>query len=285
MFLLCIICQTLTFDCSQPNQIRDLEERGLGSVVKTTAKGASAVVSKIASTARKFAPREEDIEAREFEDEILARELEQRGFGKFIKGAVKGAAKIASNFIREEDLEAREFDEEIEAREIDEELLARELEQRGMGGFGKVGSKLAGGGGGGRKFRAREVDEELLARELEQRGFGKFIKGAVKGAAKIASNFIREEDLEVREFDEEIEAREIDEELLARELEQRGFGKFLKGAVKGAAKIASNFIREEDLEARDVDEIETYVVLLSPSSLTNSPPFSRRREYSLNELD
>ncbi|KAF9528363.1 hypothetical protein CPB83DRAFT_854480 [Crepidotus variabilis] len=257
-------------------------------------------------------------------DDISERDLEELAardprFGSFLKkfrgiagkiGKVAGpAARIASNFIREEDddLFAREdlLDLlDISERDFDEleELAARDPKFR----FGKIFKKIKGVVGKVAKFAGpaakmasnfireedvavyaredvsdfldlseRELDEmeELAARDPK---FGKFFK-KIKGfagkvgrfagpAANMASNFIREEyDDEVFSREEmadmlDISERDLEEmeELAARDPKFGSFFKKIKGAFKKVAKfaapvmrVASNFIREES----DLDEI------------------------------
>jgi hypothetical protein len=186
------------------------------------------------------------------DDEISARELEERGFGKIAKGALS----FASNFIRDEDGLAAREPEPLHAHEHfhNPMLENRELEERGFGktllkGVGSVVSNFI-----------RE-DDELSARELEERGFGKIAKGALS----FASNFIREDD-----------------ELAARELEERSIGKTI---LKDVGKIVGNFIREEDeLAARELgDDIYVYVLIpfTSECLLTFNSP-SDESTFSMN---
>ncbi|KAF9565872.1 hypothetical protein CPC08DRAFT_142390 [Agrocybe pediades] len=160
---------------------------------------------------------------------------------KFSLGKVfKTAGKIASNFIREDemDLAEREFDDaELETREPKFRISPSTLKHAGhavAGAAGFAGTVAALNTQQQRDFE----DAELDARDP------KFSLGKVfKTAGKIASNFIREDEMDLAE-------RDFEED----ELEAR---KFSIGKIfKTVGKVASNFIREDELELaeRDFDE-------------------------------
>ncbi|KAF4611236.1 hypothetical protein D9613_007076 [Agrocybe pediades] len=221
---------------------------------------------------------------REFDDELDAR--------RFSLGKVfKTAGKIASNFIREDemDLAEREFDDaELETREPKFRISPSTLKHAGHAVAGAAG--FAGTVAALNTQQQRDFDDaELDARDP------KFSLGKVfKTAGKIASNFIREDEMDLaeREFDDaELETREPKFRISPSTLKHAGHAvagaagfagtvaalntqqqrdfedaeldardpKFSLGKVfKTAGKIASNFIREDemDLAERDFEEDE-----------------------------
>jgi len=232
--------------------------------------------------------REVDVEELESrEPRISGAQL--RSVGHHVKSGIELAATVAPL------LHQRSIQDDVE-------LDARERGRHFNGArpfVGRGGFSITRGG-----VQAREVELELDARDPFS--FGKFFKGAVKGAGKVAGNFLKREDLE----DGEIIAREFKdaelEEIAARD--PFSFGKFLKGAAKDAGKVAGAFIKRENTEdddmfAREFNDAELEeLAAREPFSVANIlkgatnriAGFHRRededgvvytREFEIDELD
>jgi len=195
---------------------------------------------------RKVVPPPKQKVRREDEQEISARELEERD--------------PATEYLRGDELD----------------LLERDLDERGFlnvmkKGFSFVSKFLREDE---QELSARELEErdelDLLERDLDERGFWSSVKKGfskvVNFAAPIVKTFLREDEheLSAREFEErELYLREDELELLERDLqiEERGFWSSVKKGlgkvVNFAAPIVSKFLREDehDLAARDYDEL------------------------------
>ncbi|CAH0024742.1 unnamed protein product [Clonostachys rhizophaga] len=258
---------------------RDLEERffltkAIGKVAKTAGKLlfrdlAERDIDEMSErdvddlVARYF--DEEDLEIRDFDDELEERDLEERKFslGKVFKGVARTAGKllfrdlaerdldelserdieeIFTRYAEDADLEAREFDEEMEERDFDEEMEERDID---------------------------ELDE----RDLEERFFlTKAIGKVAKTAGKLLFRDLSERDIDslderdveelvTRAFDEstELETRDFDDLIEERDLEERKFslGKVFKGVARTAGKLLFRDLAEEELSERDIEDIVT----------------------------
>ncbi|CAI6075148.1 unnamed protein product [Clonostachys chloroleuca] len=255
---------------------RDLEERFLGKIVGKVAKTAGRLLF------RDLAERdidemserdvddlvaryldEEDLEIRDFDDELEERDLEERKFslGKVFKGVAKTAGKLLFRDLAERDLDElseRDIediftryaeDADLEAREFDEEMEERDFDD----------------------MEERDIDE-LEERDLEERFLGKIVGKVAKTAGRLLFRDLAERDVDslderdieelvTRAFDEssELETREFDDVIEERDLEERKFsiGKVFKGVAKTAGRILFRDLGEEELSERDIEDIVT----------------------------
>ncbi|CAH0055714.1 unnamed protein product [Clonostachys solani] len=265
-------------DYEEELEERDLEERffltkAIGKVAKTAGKLlfrdlAERDIDEMSErdvdelVARYF--DEEDLEIRDFDDELEERDLEERKFsiGKIFKGVAKTAGKILfrdlaerdldelserdieeifTRYAEDADLEAREFDEEMEERDFDdmeerdiEEIDERDLEERffltkAIGKVAKTAGKLLF-----RDLSERDVDE-LDERDIEE---------------LVTRAFEESSDLETRDFDDMIEERDLEERKFS-------IGKIFKGVAKTAGKILFRDLGDEELSERDIEDIVT----------------------------
>jgi len=239
---------------------------------------------------------EGELDARDFEDDLEARELEERNFWQSFKkdvGAVAGPAiSIASKFLREDEqsaareLEERNFWQSFKKdvgavagpaisiaskflRE-DEEFVARELEERDVWSNMR---KNAGGASGPSVYPTskwlREDDDELFARGNFLQDFG-HPDAAATATSSVSVKFTRaEDDLLERALDQYF-GRDVSE-LSEREIEQRSkignwfknkvgpwFKKHAGDIVSGIAKVATKILRDDhEMTSREL-EAELY---------------------------
>ncbi|KAG6911318.1 hypothetical protein DXG01_002157 [Tephrocybe rancida] len=217
------------------------------------------------------------VATREFDEELLTRavedELEARGFFSNLKANYQNR-KAASGAPPIDPVAVREFDEyELDAREFDDELEARFS-------LGGIGRKFGG------IFRhapsvdvsqqqqptTRDFDEyELDARdfddELEARfglgGIGRKLGGIFRHAPSVdvsqqqqqQQRDFDEYELDARDFDEyELDARDFDDELEAR-FSLGGIGRKLGGIFRHAPSVDVSQ-QQQQQQQRDLDEYE-----------------------------
>ncbi|CAG9941776.1 unnamed protein product [Clonostachys rosea f. rosea IK726] len=251
---------------------RDLEERkfSIGKIFKGVAKTAGKILFRdlaerdleemserdIDELVARYA-EDAELDARDYEEELDERDLEERFFlTKAIGKVAKTAGKLLFRDLAERDIDemserdvddlvARYFDEEdLEIRDFDDELEERDLEERKFS-IGKIFKGVAKTAG------------KILFRDLAERDLDELSERDIE---EIFTRYAEDADLEAREFDEEMEERDFDEEMEERdidELDERDLEErfFLTKAIGKVAKTAGKLLFR-DLSERDVDSLD-----------------------------